>query len=150
MSVDKIKVKQITLIHSSGANDLGQGIANGVIAGTTEVVQSYEDADQVLARWLDTNLPGHYNDVDWNVTFEDGFEKFGSYNLGKPREAAPEKPSFIEAITFNSLRLISDDPQDKGYQSFVDKDGKHRAMAQHVLNTYDHGLDDQPTMGMKI
>ncbi|TLX16232.1 hypothetical protein [Rhizobium sp. MHM7A] len=150
MSAEKIKVKQITLIHSSGANDVGQGLANGVIAGTKEIVHSYEEADQVLAKWLATNLPGHYNDVDWVVTFEDGFQKFGSYNLGKPRDAAPEKPNFIDAITHNSLRLISDDPEHKGYQNFVDKDGKHRAMAQHVLDTYDHGLDDQPTVGMKL
>lgn len=150
MSADKIKVKQITLIHSSGANDLGQGLTNGVIAGTKEVVRTYEEADQVLAKWLDINLPGHYNDVDWIVTFEDGFEKFGSYNLGKQHDAAPNKPSFIDAITHNSLRLISDDPKDKGYQNFVDKDGKHRAMAQHILDTYNHGLDEQPTPGIKL
>jgi hypothetical protein len=150
MSTEKIKVKQILLVHATGANDLGQGLANGVIAGTQEIVHTYEEADRVLAKWQDINLPGHFNDIDWTITFEDGFQKFGSYNLGKRRDAAPEKPSFIDAITHNSLLLISDDPAHKGYQNFVDKDGKHRAMAQQVLDTYDHGLDEQPAPGMKI
>lgn len=150
MSAEKIKIKEILLVHATGANDVGQGLENGVIAGTQEIVHTYEDADLVLTKWQEINPPGHFNDIDWTITFEDGFQKFGSYNLGKPRDAAPEKPSFVEAITRNSLLLTSDDPAHKGYQNFVDKDGKHRKLAQHVLDTYDHGLDEQPAPGMKI
>jgi hypothetical protein len=146
VSADKIKVKQITLIHATGANDLGQGLANGVIAGTTKIVESYDEATQVLVEWQGINLPGHFNDIDWKITFEDGFEKSGTYELGKPKHEAGERPDFIDAITYMSLKLTSDDPADAAFQKMYDREGKHREMAQHMLSTYDHGLDEAPAL----
>lgn len=148
MSADKIRVKQITLVHATGANDVGQGFANGIIAGTTKVVHSYDDATQTLVEWQGINLAGHYNKIDWTVTFEDGFEKFGTLDLGKPRAGVPERPDFVSAITYMSLKLTSDDPADAAFQKMYDREGKHREAAEQILATYDHGLNEAPALKM--
>lgn len=145
---DKIKPAQITLIHATGANDVGQGELNGVIAGTTAVVSSYEEANETLLKWLTTNLEGHFNSIDWTIRFEDGFEKSGVYELGKPRNDVLVAPNFVDAITNMSLRLLSDDPKDAKFLQFIDKDGSYRARAKVILDKYDHGLDEAPALKM--
>jgi hypothetical protein len=83
---NKIKPRSIHLNHSTGPSDVGEGLKNGVIAGTTATVESYEEANETINRWNSLNPVGRPELVDWLITFEDGETMEGTYQICRRSE----------------------------------------------------------------
>jgi hypothetical protein len=138
---DKSKPVSIHIIHGTGPIDIGEGLANGIIAGTKATVHSYEAANDLISSWLAANPVGRPELVDWTITFDNGETMIGSYQIIRENDG-PNRADIIPAITSGLLRLTSDDPADTRFRTWVDKDGSKAKQAAEILEAYDFGLDE--------
>jgi hypothetical protein len=141
---EKIQPVSIHLIHGTGPSDVGEGLANGVIAGTEAKVETYEAANDLISTWISTNPVGRPELVDWSITFENGEAMTGTYQIIRENGVA-NRADIIPSITSGLLRLTSDDPADAPFKKFVDKDGSKGRQATLILESYNLGLDEPAT-----
>lgn len=144
MTKAKIELAKIDLVHATGTIAASEG--EGVVAGTAVEVGSYEEASGILTTWIYQNPPGSFNKVDYWILFENGREKSGTIKIGRSIDDRYVSVDFVEEVTRDLLRLISDDPADRAFREFVDKDGSKAELARKYLEEYDLGIaEPKPT-----
>lgn len=121
---DKIPMQSIQLVIAGSRHEL---------VGTQAVVQTWEDANAKLREWA--SLDDRLQQIDFVVTFADGFTHDGSAQIGGP-EGGDERVPFNDRLA-DRLRWAM--KLRKG--SFLDRLGENSAKAVMAGHFYDYGCD---------
>lgn len=138
----KIRAKQIALTVGEGPVEMS---GKTVVLEASKGVDIWKVANEVLKDWARRLIPANakgYWKQDFVITFADGFEYRGTYDLNRADTLSADLSKHVsDSILYASGLATHDDEQDaERYQKFLQLIGKDKQeKARKFIETYDFG-----------
>jgi len=150
----KIRAKQIALTVAEGPVEMS---GTTVVLEASKGVDIWKAANEVLKQWARRLVPADskgYWKQDFVITFADGFEYRGRYDLTRADIVTADLSKHVSSsvVYASGLATPEDDEDAKRYQTFLQFIGKEKQeQARKFVETYDFGpsfeLQTSPARG---
>lgn len=139
--MNKIPAQSITVKHATGKiSDLGEQ----TFQASEHKEKLFEVVNTRISRWA-INIDGGYDDIDFEIVFEDGYVYRGRLEITNPlknRNETLEKHIEKHCLYYSGRKLLENQTQaenDKFLETFSPE--PHRSELARVLDTYQLGDD---------